>query len=372
MAMVAGLSCELAKRSHEVDVLCTDRPSGSAHEAQWIDRLEQSGIAVRFLGRKPGSAGLSAAMELLWLIQSRGYDIVHSHLPMPDAMSGLARRIGFRRFGHVVTVHNSHEPRSWSLAALAAGANVVYCSDVARKRNPLTGVSTTVIPNGIAQAHYAGKGCTKHQIRQQLGIPADTKVIITVGRMCPQKNFATAMEALLDFEQRQTLPSILCLFCGDGEDRKQLEMRASQMGLEKTVRFLGARTDIPDLLTASDVFLSTSRYEGMPLTVLEALSAGLICVLSDIEEHREIAASAPGCFFAPNSPGAVASALAKATMDHADPELLRDARGPLLEKHTIAHCADSYEGLYRHALHREHLFHTIAANIGNTSKTERP
>ena len=345
--MVAGLSCELVKRSHEVDVVCTDRPSGSAHEAQWMDSLERSGVAVRFLGRKPGSAGVQAAMKLWWLIQSRRYDIVHSHLPMPDAMCGLARRIGSRRFGHVVTVHNSQEPRSWLLTAFAAGANVAYCSDAVQKRNPLAGCSATVIPNGIPQAHYTGQGRSVPQIRQQLGIPADAKVIIAVGRMCPQKDFDTALDALLEFEQRHTPHSIVGLFCGDGEDRSRLEMRVSQMGLEKTVRFLGARTDIPELLHASDVFLSTSRYEGMPLTVLEALSAGLICVLSDIEEHREIAASAPGCFFAPRIPGAVASALAKAAMDDADPQLLRDVRGPLLQKHTIAHCADLYEGLYR-------------------------
>jgi len=372
MAMVAGLSCELVKRRHEVDVVCIDRPSGSAHEAQWVDRLGQSGISVRFLGRKPGSMGLAAAMKLWWLIQSRGYDIVHSHLPMPDAMSGLSRRISFRRFGHVVTVHNSREPRSWLLTAFAAGANVAYCSDAVRKRNPLAGSSARVIPNGIAQACDTGQGRPGSEIRQQLGIPADAKVIIAVGRLCPQKDFDTALDTLFELERRHIIGSFSCLFCGDGEDRLRLETRASRMGLEKTVRFLGARTDIPELLSASDVFLSTSRYEGMPLTVLEALSAGLICVLSDIEEHREIAASSPGCFFAPHIPRALASALVEAMMDDTDPERMRDARGSLLQKHTIAHCADSYETWYRSALHRHRPRHTAVANAGQTPRSEHP
>jgi glycosyltransferase involved in cell wall biosynthesis len=347
MAMVVALACELARRGHEVDVVCTDRPSGSAHEAQWISRLAESGVMVRFLGRTLGSPGLLPAMKLWRLIQSKRYDVVHSHLPMPDAMCGLARRLSVPRFAHVVTVHNSLEPRSWPLTLLARGGNVAYCSQVARERNPLAGQISMVIPNGIPQKPYSEQSLSKQQIRERLGIPADAMVMIAVGRMCPQKDFDTALETLQFLESHKMFPRLQCLFCGDGDDKVRLEVRAHQMGLDQVVRFMGTRTDIPELLKASDIFLSTSRYEGMPLTVLEALTAGLTCVLSDIEEHREIADSAPGCYFVPHVAEAIGFAVQDAVRDMPNAKLLRQIRGSLLQKHSVTSCVDSYEALYQ-------------------------
>ena len=258
MAMVVALSTELVKRGHEVDVVCIDRPSGSAHEGLWMRRLSECGVGIHFLGRKLGTAGITAAGKLWWLIQRQGYDVVHSHLPMPDAMSGLARRSSIRRFAHIVTVHNTREPRSRVLTAFASGANVAYCSEAARRKNPLPGISNTVIPNCIPQGLYATGGKSRAEIRQQIGLPPEARVVIAVGRMCPQKDFATALDALSILNRRDTVPDLQCLLCGEGEEKVRLEGRAQQMGLAGVVRFMGARTDIPDLLTASDVFLSTS------------------------------------------------------------------------------------------------------------------
>ncbi len=345
--MVVALSSELAKRGHQVDVLCTDRPSGSSHEAHWMDLLASRRVAVHFLGRKLGHPGMAAAGKLWWLIQRRQYHVVHSHLPMPDAMSGLARRSSPHRFAHIVTVHNTHEPRSRLMTALGSGANVVYCSEAARNRNPLPGASSTVIPNGIPQALFTTSDKSRVEIRQELGLPAEARVVIAVGRMCPQKNFSTALDALAILKWRHAIPGLQCLLCGTGEEQERLERRVRELELDATVRFMGARTDIPALLTAGDVFLSTSRWEGMPVAVLEALCAGAPCVLSAIEEHFEVAASMPGCSFASHDPQAMASALELVLRDAADPRVLREQRAPYLKKHSIEECAESYHQLYQ-------------------------
>lgn len=347
MTLMAALSAELARHGHEVEVVCIDRRSGSAHEAYWLDWLAVSGVTVYFLGRKLGTAGVGAWAKLWWLIQRKRYDVVHSHLPMPDAMCGLVRRMSFSRFAHFITVHNTHEPRSWVLSTLGSGAHVVYCSEAVRRRNPLAGLSSTVIPNGISQLIYAPGLDSKETIRRRLGLPPFGKLVIGIGRMCPQKDFATTLDTMALLTQREQIGPIHCLLCGEGDAKQRLMQQARQRGLDGTVHFLGARTDIPELLRASDVFLSTSRYEGMPLTVLEALSAGIACVLSDIEEHRELAAAMPGCLFAARNAEAMANAVVTALEGPADPHLLLAQRSGSLKKYTLEACAESYGSLYQ-------------------------
>lgn len=346
MALMAALSCNLAKCGHEVDVVCMDRRSGSAHEALWIERLGQRGIAVHFLGRKPERAGTLAAAKLWWMVQRRRYHVLHSHLPMPDAMGGLVRRLSIHPFLHVVTVHNTYEPRSRALEALASGAHVVYCSESVRNRNPLPGISSTIISNGIIETDSRNPHLSRRTIRQELGLHAATKIVIWVGRLCPQKNFAATIQALAVLKTRNSIPDLHCLVCGDGPERAELEDRVRDLGLEGMVHFMGARTDMPVLLQASDAFLSTSRHEGMPLSVLEALSAGLPCVLSDIPEHHELAGPMPFCVFVSYAPESIAAALEATLHAASDPHLIRRQRAMLLEKHSIEKCADSYQRHY--------------------------
>lgn len=346
MAVMAALCLELSKRGHEVDAICIDQPSGSSHEALSIDRLRAQGVDVHFLGRKRGHAGVGAAARLWHLTQQRRYDVVHSHLPMPDAITGLVRRSQIHPFTHVVTVHNTREPRSGPLTWLASGANVVYCSEAVSRQNPLPGVSYTVIPNGIPQDGYAGFDDARGQVCQQLGLDPQGPIVIGVGRLCPQKAYHTALDALAILKYSGRAPDLQYLLCGEGEARAQLEFQTRQLGIEGAVHFLGARTDIQRLLGASDVFLSTSLYEGMPLSVLEALNAGLSCVLSDIPEHYELAGTMPGCQFAPHAPESVASALEAALAQKMSRAALRESRAPLLRKHSAEQSADSYLMLY--------------------------
>ncbi|MDR3727264.1 MAG: glycosyltransferase [Terracidiphilus sp.] len=357
MALVVALSFELMKNGHQVDVICIDRPSGSAHEAAWVDWLAQWGIGISFLGRKPGDAGIAAAAKLWCLVQHRQYDVLHSHLPMPDAISGLVRRLSPHRFAHVVTMHNTHEPRISILKILASGANVAYCSEAVRQRNSLSGISSTVIPNGIALNLSAWPTKSRAAMRQEIGMDGSAKVVIAVGRLCPQKNFVESVKAMGFLKSHNTIPNVKLLVCGDGEDKIWLENSVRELGLTEVVRFMGNRTDVFNLLAASDVFLSTSNHEGMPLSVLEALSAGLPCVLSAIQEHYELAESMPGCTFVPHAPEAIASALEVALDQPTASDVLRRERAPLLQKHSIHRCAGLYEDLYHACCHPDLVLH---------------
>jgi glycosyltransferase involved in cell wall biosynthesis len=204
-----------------------------------------------------------------------------------------------------------------------------------------------VIPNGIGQFSYQAPSASRLETRKSLALPASATVAIAVGRMCPQKNFERALDGIATFRRRTPDSNLRVLFCGDGPDKERLKKKSTELQLDGTVEFLGSRTDIAALLGASDLFLSTSLFEGMPLAVLEALSAGLSCVLSSIDEHYEIARSMPGCVFVrSNSAEDVSQALESFIAKPLCPQSLVSARAPLLATFSIKACSDAYLALY--------------------------
>lgn len=346
MALMVDLACHLARRGHRVDVICTDRRTGSEHERKSCAQLCEEQVGVFFMGRRPHHPGIGATAMLEWQIASSRYDIVHSHLPMPDAMVGLLRRFGPIRFAHVITVHNTYEPRLFPLGAFSRGANVAYCSVAARKRNPVPGRWATVIPNGIHVETYRQAAGARMETRGQLGIPADAVVVIAAGRLVTQKNMALVIESAVLLHRHLEGKTVKFFICGEGPQRALLQSLVESNKLQEVVHLLGNRTDLPQLLGASDIFLSTSHYEGMPLTVLEALAAGLPCVLSPIEEHYEIAGDMAACVFASKDALSIASALESLIDFPIGIDVIKQERSDAIGRYSMDTCASAYEELY--------------------------
>ena len=116
-------------------------------------------------------------------------------------------------------------------------------------------------------------------LRNQLRIEEDVTVFIHVGRLHEAKNhiFLLHVFAMLIKE----IPNSMLLLVGDGELSSEIEKQIEQLNLKSYVKMLGARTDIPDILNAADVFLFPSKWEGLPVTVVEAQASGLPCFVSD-------------------------------------------------------------------------------------------
>jgi glycosyltransferase involved in cell wall biosynthesis len=107
--------------------------------------------------------------------------------------------------------------------------------------------------------------------RREIGLPPDAWVIGTVGNLRPEKNHALLLRALPTL-LRQVSDAWLVV-AGDGEQREALETLARQLGVEARVVFLGARMDVPALFGVFDVYCLPSHFEGMPLSLLEAMAA---------------------------------------------------------------------------------------------------
>jgi len=120
--------------------------------------------------------------------------------------------------------------------------------------------------------------------RKELGLSVDTAVAITVGELNANKNHIQALKAL----SKLTKLNFHYIIVGNGESEQELKKAVNELMLQNKVSFLGFRRDVPELLAASDVFILTSRREGLPKAVLEAMAAGLPIIATDVRGNRDL------------------------------------------------------------------------------------
>ena len=126
----------------------------------------------------------------------------------------------------------------------------------------------------------------RDRLRQELGLPATSRLVLTVGRLNQQKGHNDLIP-IIPYIIKE-FSEVKFIWVGDGELRSQLETAVKAAKIEASVRFLGYRTDIPQLLKAADLFLFPSHYEGYPFALLEAMASGLPIVSSDANPMPEI------------------------------------------------------------------------------------
>jgi len=156
----------------------------------------------------------------------------------------------------------------------------------------------TVIVNGIIECCAGPTGqSAARQTRFELKVPEAGHLVLSVGRLVLKKKNIHLIEAMPRVLER--FPKTIFAFAGDGPLREALKRRVRELALESNVRFLGTRSDVPNLLAAADLFAHPSCREGCPLAVLEALSMRVPIVasrfqgISDVLEHRKSALLVP-------------------------------------------------------------------------------
>lgn len=136
-----------------------------------------------------------------------------------------------------------------------------------------------ILHNGIDLDFF--RYCTEQRdaIRRELGVGIDSKLIGHIGRFDEQKNHMFLLEIF--FKIQKAVPDTKLLLVGKGKLEDLIRQRAHELGIVDKIIFAGIRSDIPYLLSAMDVFVFPSLYEGMPNTVIEAQATGLPCVIAD-------------------------------------------------------------------------------------------
>lgn len=256
------------------------RPVLMYHSSPGITPLLQSashlGVELWPVPRMPdGLEGARQLPQFIRELQTRRPDIFHAHLTWPLACKfGLVGAIMARVPAIVVTVHLFVEfPLSLSifvqqrLIAARVGRYLPVSHYVARRLRQTLGLPARkirVIHNGvdIAQFDRSTHDAARTDLFEKEGRP----VVLTAARLDEQKGHRFLLEAATQ------VPEAQFVLAGDGPLRASLEAQARSLGLEGRVRFLGYRTDIRDLLKCCDVFVLPSLYEGLPLSILEAMS----------------------------------------------------------------------------------------------------
>lgn len=136
-----------------------------------------------------------------------------------------------------------------------------------------------IIHNGIDLSVYNYNEENRGNIRQELGISDDTFILGHVGRFNQQKNHRFLLEVFKEVCQKNK--NSVLLLVGKGELEKDIRKRAEELEISNNIIFTGVRSDVPALLSAMDIFVFPSLYEGMPNTVIEAQATGLPCVIAD-------------------------------------------------------------------------------------------
>ncbi len=206
------------------------------------------------------------------------------------------------------------------------------------------------IYNGIDMERSAASPLAATRIRQAFNIPADALLLGSVGRMHRSKDFGNLLTAMVQVRKR--IPAVWLLLVGDGELRSELESRAQTLGLSSVVTFTGIRDDVPDILAALDIFVLPSRWEGLPLVVLEAMAAGLPVVATAVGGTPEVVVDGvTGLLVPPRDPAALAQAITRLLRN---PDLRRKmgraGRERVTEHFSVEQMVRKTESLYEQLL----------------------
>jgi glycosyltransferase involved in cell wall biosynthesis len=137
-----------------------------------------------------------------------------------------------------------------------------------------------VIPNGIDTKRFVPSAIAYKEVRKELGLPEDAKIVGIVAALRPEKNHSLFLQLAKRLQERN--PKTHFVIVGDGPERASLRVQRATMGLQHCVHFLGSRSDTPRLLAAMDLFLLTSHNEASPVSILEALSCEVPVVASRV------------------------------------------------------------------------------------------
>jgi glycosyltransferase involved in cell wall biosynthesis len=273
--------------------------------------------------------------------------IVHAHNPTSLHYAVLAALLTHARV--VVTVHGDQEThaRRGSRIEWRAVSRTAVVSDSALRglQLPIAPAKLTVIRNGIDSVESTVEERAKY--RREFGAEGSC-VGALVARIDGRKGHATLLESLRTMKDRGV--SVLINIVGEGALRPALEQRASDLSLDgSTVRFLGLRSDVDAVLKGSDFFVLPSDTEGLPLSVLEAMSHGLPVVASCVGGIPEVVVDGEhGVLVPPGDSDALARAIGRICQDQSFRERLgRAALSRARTAFSLDHTVAQYNELYR-------------------------
>jgi glycosyltransferase involved in cell wall biosynthesis len=243
-------------------------------------------------------------------------DIIHAHNVRVAAIAGAAARLAApRRPPPVLATFHGVVPAERRRAALLlrTARRVACVSHELADGLVANGVDPRrleVVPNAVEPPRPV-TSARRAAIERELGV-AGAPVVAAVGRLVPEKAYERFLEAAASVAADH--PGTRFVLVGDGPLRPSLEAKAAELGLEETAIFAGTRRDARDIIACSEIVVFTSRSEGLSIAALEALSAAVPVVATDVPGMHELLGGGAGVLVEPST-AAVASAVSKLLAD---------------------------------------------------------
>lgn len=341
---VVSVAENLSQRGHKVTIAYILEPALVVPQVGNVD--------VVWLGGDKTLLGMAKAFRnYLKLIKKLQPDVVHSHMFHVNILARVARL--FVRTPRVVsTAHSNNEGGRVRMLAyrlthrladvftnVSAEAVTAFEQKKAAPKNTMLATH-----NGINTTKFSFNPAARLNLRQQLSLN-ENKVFVAVGRFHAAKDYPNLFNAFVKVLQQQ--PNCKLLVVGDGELRPELERLLAQLGIEDKVNLLGVRKDVPELLSASDVFVLSSAWEGFPLVVGEALSTERLVVTTDAGGAREFLVNNDFLVPISNNELLANAMLEAAKLNEQEAEAIgKQGRQRIIEKYSLDAVVDRWEDIY--------------------------
>ncbi|MGA3031400.1 MAG: glycosyltransferase [Candidatus Limnocylindrales bacterium] len=343
--------CYLAQAFHRrgwevaaISMLPLERP---------VSELEAEGIYTSSLGMRRGLPDPRALGRLRGFIRRWQPDVLHAHMVHANLLARLSRLV-VKTPVVISTIHSQDEGAQWRYVAyrltdrlsdLTTTVSQVAMAEAIR-RGAVRPDSILLVPNGIGTSAYVRDASIRERIRASLGL-GDRFTWLAVGRLVEAKGY---LDMLAAFRQvREHHPDAVLMIAGNGPLEELIRTTARQAGIEHGVTLLGLRQDVPALMQAADAFVMSSKWEGLPMVLLEAGASSLPIVATDVGGGRDaILDGVSGHLTPAGDPVALAQAMCHVMeLRVRDREAMGAAgRGHICRTFDIEVVVDMWEALY--------------------------
>lgn len=318
--VTVNLAVELKKRSFDVIVISIMTP------VAFTEYLESHNIKLYTLGANKKFDFIFSVAKLLRILKEEKPDVVHAHMYHANIFSRLATFFSPVNYYLVNTIHNTYEGGVMRKLANRITKNIPdLVSQVSRlgyenylKTHLINKKNSAFVPNSVNALPFTS--ATPFSFNGFLNIEPDTFIFLAVGRLEKQKDYPMLFKAIDILKSSTKRPFIVCI-AGVGALETELKELKEQMGLNNLVHFLGLRKDMPMLMKGADCFVMSSKWEGAPISLLEAMSSGLPVVVTNAGDNKFIVESGINGFISTiNKPEELAQNM-KQILDMTGPEI---------------------------------------------------
>lgn len=335
----------MAKRGWRVTLIAINRTGGDHRES-----LQTRGITYLSLKMRKGLRDPQGWLKLRQWIKSECPDVLHAHLPQAALLARFSR-LAAPIPVLVDTIHSpdvgrrtrqlAYRASIWLPDLVTSVSQAVAAPWLANKL--VAPARLAVIPNGIDLNHWRCDDGLRYTIRTQFKLN-NQFVWLSIGRLDPVKDHATLLRAMSMLPSKSSL-----VIAGIGPLEHELQNLTTQLGLDNRVTFLGFQSDIRPWLQAADAFVLCSRWEGLPMSLLEASACELPSVTTDLPGVREILPNQDASITAPvEDASALAAAMSRmmGLPESARRTLGHSARKQVAKRFSLDSILDTWEAAY--------------------------